>query len=93
MLRSFILAVVPAIALAAEPKQLNMLVGNTTTLSMPAPVSAVKVEDPSLVEASKDGRKVSLVALARGTTEVTIVTPDGEKKLRVYVAADRYSMP
>lgn len=93
MVRSFLFALVPALALASTPKQLNMPVGHTTTLSMPSPVSGVKVEDPTLVEATKDGRKVSLVGLSKGSTDVVITTADGEVHFHVYVAADRYSMP
>ena len=33
-----------SVAFAAAPKRLNMPVGHTTTLSMPAPVSRVTVE-------------------------------------------------
>ena len=93
MLRTFFLALIPAVALASAPKQVSMPVGHTTTISMPAAVSSVKVEDPALVQVTKDGRKVSMVGLSKGTTEVVVTTADGETHFLVYVAADRYSMP
>jgi Flp pilus assembly secretin CpaC len=82
-----------SLALAGQPKQVNMPVGTTTTLSMPAPVSSVTVSDPSLVEVSRSGRQVVFVGRSTGTTEVTVKTVDGEMHLRVYVAADKYGLP
>lgn len=60
---------------------------------MPAPVSKVTVDDPSLVGVSRQGRKVTFVGLSTGTTEVTVMTADGEMHLKIYVAADKYGMP
>lgn len=82
-----------SVAFAAAPKRLNMPVGHTTTLSMPAPVSKVTVEDPSLVEVTQKGRKVTLVGRSTGSTEVTVETADGEMHLKIYVAADKYGLP
>lgn len=82
-----------SLAFAGQPKQLNMPVGHTTTVSMSAPVSKVTVADPSLVEVSQHGRQVVFVGLATGATEVTVRTADGETRLRIYVAADKYGLP
>ena len=81
------------LAFAANPKQLAMPVGHTTTLSMPAPVSKVTVENPSLIEVSRRGRQIVIVGLSTGSTNVTVMTADGEMHLRVYVAADKYGLP
>ena len=80
-------------AFASEPQKLSLPLGHSTTLNMPGEVSKVTVSDPSKVEIKKQGRKVTLVALEKGTTEATIKTKDGITKLNVYVAADKYAMP
>jgi hypothetical protein len=36
---------------------------------------------------------VVLTGRGTGSTEVTVKTADGEMRLRVYVAADKYGMP
>lgn len=86
-------ALVSSLAFAGMPRQLNMPVGQTTTVSMPAPVSKVTVADPSLVEVTQRGRQVIFVGRATGSTEVTVSTVDGETHLRIYVAADKYALP
>lgn len=94
-MRSLMLVTVlfATVAFAGLPSRLEMPVGHTTTLSMPAPVSKVTVEDPSLLEVTRKGRKVVLVGRGAGSTEVVVKTADGETHLRVYVAADKYGMP
>jgi Flp pilus assembly secretin CpaC len=94
-MRTTLLALIAlsTVAFAAGPKRLNMPVGHTTTLSMPAPVSKVTVADPSLVEVSRRGRQVVLVGRTAGHTQVTVETVDGEMELSVYVAADKYGLP
>jgi Flp pilus assembly secretin CpaC len=87
------LMLVASSALASAPRKLALPIGHTTTLSMPTTVSRVTVSDPSKVEVKKEGRKVVLVALEKGTTEATIRTQDGVHKLSIYVAADKYAMP
>lgn len=87
------LCFVSAAAFASVPRQLNMPVGQTTTLSMSAPVSSVVVDDASLVGVTRQGRKIVLVAQKSGTTDITVKTADGETRLHVYVAADKYGMP
>jgi Flp pilus assembly secretin CpaC len=82
-----------SLTFASQPKQLNMPVGTTTTLSMPATVSSVTVSDPSMVEVSRSGRRVVLMGRSTGTTEVTVKTADGETHLKIYVAADKYGLP
>lgn len=86
-------ALLSTAALAAQPQRVAMPVGQTTTLSMPAPVSKVTVADPELVQVSQRGRNVVLVARSTGTTEVTVRTVEGELRLSVYVAADKYGLP
>ena len=81
------------LAFAAAPKQLNMPVGHTTTVSMSAPVSKVTVADPSLVDVTQRGRQVVIVGRTTGSTDVTVLTADGETHLRIYVAADKYALP
>ena len=94
-MRSSILlvALLSTLALAGQPKQLNMPVGHTTTISMGSTVSKVTVSDPSLVEVSQRGRQVIFVGRSAGSTEVTVMTADGEMHLRIYVAADKYGLP
>lgn len=82
-----------SVAFAAAPRRLNMPVGHTTTLSMPAPVSRVTVEDPSLIEVTQKGRQVVILGRSTGSTEVTVETADGEMHLKIYVAADKYGLP
>ena len=77
----------------ASPKQIAMPVGHTTTVMMPSSVVKVKVDEPALVDIKRQGRKVTIVGLQRGVTDVTVTTVDGEKIFHVFVAADRYGMP
>jgi Flp pilus assembly secretin CpaC len=66
-------------ALASTPKrQVSLPVGHSMTMAMPAPVTSVRVDDPSLVEVKREGRKVTLVARARGSTDATVQTAEGE---------------
>ena len=63
-MRSSILALAAALtlsslALAGQPKKLALPLGHTATMSMPGPVSQVVVDDPSLVEVSRDGKVVA----------------------------------
>jgi Flp pilus assembly secretin CpaC len=94
-MKLFALAVLltASLAFASAPQKLSLPLGHSTTLSLPAEVSAVKVSDPSKVEIKKQGRKVTLTALEKGTTEATIKTKDGVTKVSIYVAADKYAMP
>jgi Flp pilus assembly secretin CpaC len=82
-----------SLAFAQAPSKLSLPLGTSTTLSMPSDVSKVSVADPAKVEIKKAGRKVTLVALEKGTTEATIKTKDGVTKVSIYVAADKYAMP
>ncbi|MBK7861326.1 MAG: pilus assembly protein N-terminal domain-containing protein [Archangiaceae bacterium] len=83
-----------AVAVAADPQKLSLPVGNSTTISLPSEVSNVSVRDPSKVEIKKQGRKVTLTGLEKGTTLATIRTKDGVTKVvSIYVAADKYAMP
>jgi Flp pilus assembly secretin CpaC len=84
---------ISSLAFAGQPKNLAMPVGTTTTLSMSAPVSSVTVADPSLLEVTRQGRRVVFVGRSTGTTDVVVKTADGETRLHVYVAADKYGLP
>ncbi len=79
--------------LAGSKQQVALPVGHSTTLSMPAPVSKVTVTNPSLVDVSQDGRRVTFVARAKGSTEAVVKTAQGEHRFRIYVAQDKYAMP
>jgi Flp pilus assembly secretin CpaC len=87
------ISLIAGAALAASPQKLSLPIGHSTTLSLHSEVSKVSVADPSKVEIKKQGRKVTLVALEKGTTEATIRTKDGVHKVSIYVAADKYAMP
>jgi Flp pilus assembly secretin CpaC len=84
---------VSSVSFAAAPQKLSLPLGHSTTMTLPKTVSKVSVSDPSKVEIKKQGRKVTLVGLEKGTTEATIRTKDGETRLNIYVAADKYAMP
>jgi len=60
---------------------------------MPAPVSRVKVDDLSLVDVSQSGRKIKLVGRASGVTDVLVTTSDGDTRLQLYVASDKFALP
>jgi hypothetical protein len=89
----FTLFLLATVALASTPKQLSLPVGHTMTLSMPNQVSQVRLDDPSLVEVTMTGRKVTFLALTRGTTEAVVKTVDGEHRFKIYVATDKYALP
>ncbi len=82
-----------AVAVASPRKQLALPVGHTMTMAMPSQVTSVRVTDPSLVEVKRQGRKVTLVALAKGSTEATVMTTEGPTTFSVYVAVDKYALP
>lgn len=97
-MRSSILAVAAALTLsslafAGQPKKLALPLGHSATMSMPGPVSQVVVDDPSLVEVSREGRRVVFTARGTGSTEATVRTTEGELRVRIYVAADKYALP
>ena len=94
MLRRFATSLlISSLAFADVPKQLTMQVGHTTTVTLPAQVSTVKIDDPTLVEVKTQGRKVSFVARAKGTTDVTVQTSDGPMHFHLYISADKYGLP
>lgn len=78
---------------AGQPKRISMVVGHTITVSMPAPVTRVKLSDQSLVDVSQNGRKVKFVGRMSGVTDVVVTTSDGETRLQLYVASDKYALP
>lgn len=77
----------------ASPKRVSLPVGHSMTMAMPGLVKSVRVTDPKLVEVRQQGRKVTLVALSKGSTEAVVKTSDGETTFSVYVAEDKYAMP
>jgi Flp pilus assembly secretin CpaC len=78
---------------ASQPKRISMVVGHTITVSMPAPVMRVKLSDSSLVDVSQSGRNVKFVGRVSGVTDVVVTTSDGETRLQLYVASDKYALP
>jgi len=93
-MRFFILLAMCLSAVAfAGSKQLSLPVGHSTTVSMGSSVSKVTVSNPNLLEVVKEGRKVTFVARATGTTEATVKTADGDMHFKIYVAADKYGLP
>lgn len=81
------------LARASPRKQVALPVGHSMTMAMPGTVTGVRIDDPSLVEVKRTGRKVTLVARAKGSTDATVLTADGEHHFRVYVASDKYALP
>lgn len=91
----FVLLALPLIspASASERKQVSLPVGHTTTVTLPAPITRVRLDETGLVEVKKQGRAVTFVGIQKGTTDVTVSTADGEVRFRVFVAEDRFGMP
>lgn len=90
----FVASLLSTVAFASSPrKQVSLPVGHTMTMAMPGVVTSVQVVDPSLVEVKRQGRKVTLVARAQGSTDATVNTSEGTLHFRVYVAADKYALP
>lgn len=95
-MRRFILTVLTVCTFslpALAGQQVALPVGHSTTLSLPAPVAKVQVDDPNLVDVRTKGRRVTFVALKKGRTEATVKTKDGDVKLSIYVAQDKYALP
>lgn len=93
-MRLFLLVAVGLSSAAlAGAKQLSLPVGHSTTVSMGASVSKVTLTDPKVLEVKKEGRRVTFVARATGTTEATVQTADGDAHFKIYVAADKYGLP
>jgi Flp pilus assembly secretin CpaC len=95
-MRRFLLTVLTVCSLslpALAGQQVALPVGHSTTLSLPAPVSKVQVDNPKLVEVQTKGRRVTFVGLEVGRTEVTVKTKDGDVKVSIYVAQDKYALP
>lgn len=94
VMRLFLLLALGLSAVAfAGSKQLSLPVGHSTTVSMGSSISKVTVANPNVLEAKRDGRRVTFVARAAGTTEATVRTADGELHFKIYVAADKYGLP
>lgn len=90
---AFLAALVLGSVAIASPKRLAIPVGHSMTMAMPGMVKSVRVADPKLLEIRQQGRKVTLVALSKGSTEAVVKTSEGETTFSVYVAADKYAMP
>ncbi len=74
-------------------KQVNIPVGSSTTVELPASVSKVTVSDPSVVDVKTSGRRITLTGQRKGSAEALITTRDGKMRLGVYVASDKYALP
>lgn len=95
---SLMLLSVPAFARgrsapADSLKQVNVPVGSSTTVELPASVSKVTLSDPSVAEVEFSGRKLTITGQHKGSSEVMITTRDGKMRLGVYVASDKYALP
>ena len=81
-----------SVAAAAADKQVNMPVGYSTTLDMPANVSKVTLSDPNIVDVRRNGRKLTFTGQTRGSTTAIVHLSDGRKetkhRLAVYVATN-----
>ena len=84
-------------AAVAGDKRVNMPVGYSTTVEMPANVSKVELSDSSIVDVSRKGRKLTFTGQRRGSTTAIVHVKEGRKvtqvRLAVYVASDRYALP
>jgi Flp pilus assembly secretin CpaC len=78
---------------AAEMKQVNVPVGSSTTVELPASVTKVTLSDPSVAEVDFNGRRLTITGQHKGSAEAMITTRDGKMRLGVYVASDKYALP
>lgn len=89
-------ALVSAAAMAGD-KRVNMPVGYSTTLDMPANVTKVTLSDPNIVDVHRSGRKLTFTGQNRGSTTAIVHVKEGRKevkhRLAVYVASDKYALP
>jgi len=74
-------------------KQVNVPVGSSTTVELPASVSKVTLSDPSVADVEFNGRRLTITGQHKGSSEVMITTRDGKMRLGVYVASDKYALP
>ena len=86
-----------SMAAVADDKRVNMPVGYSTTVNMPANVTKVVLSDPSVVDVSRNGRKLTFTGQSRGSTTAIVHVKEGRKqtthRLAVYVASDKYALP
>ncbi len=86
-----------SMAAAAGDKKVNMPVGYSTTVDMPANVTKVVLSDNRIVDVSRNGRKVTFTGQTQGSTAAIVHTREGRKeqthRLAIYVASDRYALP
>src|SRR5262245_21430711 len=73
-------------------KQVNVPVGSTTTVELPASVSKVTLSDPSVADVQVSGRRLTITGQRKGSAEAMITTRDGKMRLGVYVASDKYAL-
>lgn len=97
-MRALVLVVtlMSAAAMAGD-KRVNMPVGYSTTLDMPANVTKVVLSDPNIVDVSRSGRRLTFTGQNRGSTTAIVHVKEGRKtvqhRLAVYVASDKYALP
>ncbi len=86
-----------SMAAVAGDKRVNMPVGYSTTLDMPANVSKVTLSDPNIVDVKRSGRRLTFTGTQRGSTTAIVQVKEGRKqtthRLAVYVASDKYALP
>ena len=86
-----------SMAAVAGDKRVNMPVGYSTTVDMPANVTKVVLSDARIVDVSRNGRKVTFTGQNQGSTTAIVHVKEGRKvtehRLAVYVASDKYALP
>ena len=84
-------------AALADDKRVNMPVGYSTTVELPANVTRVVLSDPRVVDVSRNGRKLTFTGQNRGSTSAIVYVREGRKeathRMAVYVASDKYALP
>ena len=86
-----------SMAAVAGDKRVNMPVGYSTTIDMPANVTKVELSDPRVVDVRRNGRKLRFTGQSTGSTSAIIHLKEGRKqtthRLALYVASDKYALP
>ena len=86
-----------SMAALADDRKVNMPVGYTKTIELPANVTKVVLSDPRVVDVSRNGRKLTFTGQNRGSTSAIVHVREGNRqtthRLSVYVATDKYALP
>jgi Flp pilus assembly secretin CpaC len=86
-----------SMAAMADDKKVNMPIGYSKTVELPANVTKVVLSDSRIVDVTRNGRKLTFSGQRRGSTSAIVHVKEGNRetthKLSVYVATDRYALP